>query len=141
MAAEKNESVLAERLDSLFRSSRPEGRPWTNDEVAARLKEANPKLRVSGAYLSALRNGKRERPSHELLMALAQFFGVQYAYFFDQTYADQALAQLALLDELHQAGVRSIALRAAGLPPESLNAVMSVLDEIRKLQGLPPVEE
>ncbi|MFI9648071.1 helix-turn-helix domain-containing protein [Streptomyces sp. NPDC052040] len=141
MAAEKNESLLAERLDRLFRSSRPEGRPWTNDEVAARLKQANPKLRVSGAYLSALRNGKRERPSPELLAALARFFGVKSAYFFDQGSADQALNQLAMLDELHQAGVRSIALRAAGLPPESLTAVMSVLDEIRKLQGLPPVEE
>jgi hypothetical protein len=46
-----------------------------------------------------------------------------------------------MLDELHQAGVRSIALRAVGLPPESLAPVRAVLDEIRKLQGLPEKDD
>lgn len=138
MAQKKDEPVLAERLDGLFRSSRPRGRSWTNDEVATELKRAHPGLRVSGAYLSALRTGKRERPSRELLEALAGFFGVTAAYFFDRDHADQVSRQLAMLDELHQAGVRSVALRAVGLPPESLQAVIAVLDQIRKLQGLPP---
>ncbi|QUQ66638.1 helix-turn-helix domain-containing protein [Kutzneria sp. CA-103260] len=141
MAQDKGESVLAERLDGLFRSSRPRGRTWTNDEVATELKAVNPGLRVSGAYLSALRTGKRERPSRELLDALAAFFGVAPAYFYDRDHADQTSRQLAMLDELHQAGVRSIALRAVGLPPESLDAVTAVLDQIRKLQGLPPVDD
>jgi|SRR5882757_9126605 len=141
MAQDKGESVLAERLDGLFRSSRPRGRTWTNDDVAAELKQSHPRLRVSGAYLSALRTGKRERPSPELLDALATFFGVSPAYFYDRDHADQTTRQLAMLDELHQAGVRSIALRAVGLPPESLDAVTAVLDQIRKLQGLPPVDD
>jgi hypothetical protein len=46
-----------------------------------------------------------------------------------------------MLDELNKAGVRSIALRAVGLPSESLEAVRAVLDQIRKSQGLPPVED
>jgi len=141
MAQDKGESALAERLDGLFRSSRPQGRTWTNDDVAAELKQSHPRLRVSGAYLSALRTGKRERPSPELLDALATFFGVSPAYFYDRDHADQTTRQLAMLDELHQAGVRSIALRAVGLPPESLDAVTAVLDQIRKLQGLPPVDD
>lgn len=139
MVSRSSEPVLAERLDGLFRSSRPQGRSWTNEEVATELKKGNVGLRVSGAYLSALRTGKRERPSHDLLEALAKFFGVAPAYFFDRDYADQATRQLAMLDELNQAGVRSIALRAVGLPPDSLDAVAAVLDQIRKLQGLPPV--
>lgn len=141
MVHDDGESILAEQLDSLFRSSRPHGRSWTNDEVAVELKKRNPGLRVSGAYLSALRTGKRERPSYDLLEALARFFGVTTAYFFDRDHANQAVKQLAMLDELHQAGVRSIALRAVGLPPESLAPVRAVLDEIRKLQGLPEIDD
>lgn len=140
MAPDNDGPALAERLDGLFRTSRPRGRRWTNDEVATEIKKANPDLKVSGAYLSALRTGKRANPSRELQVALAKFFGVAPAYFFDPDYADQASRQLALLDELHRAGVQSIALRAVGLPTESLDAVTAMLDQIRKLQGLPPVE-
>lgn len=50
-------SVLATRLDALFRTSRPGNRRWTNDEVTEAIKKTNPGLKVSGAYLSALRNG------------------------------------------------------------------------------------
>lgn len=127
--------MLAQRLNELFRRGRPDGRPWTNDAVAAELKEANPGLKVSGAYLSALRTGTRARPSPELLSALAAFFGVSPGYFFDDGRSEQ------ILDQARELGVRRIALRAAGLPPESLDAVSRVLDEIRKLQGLPPVED
>jgi len=133
--------VLAERLDALFRRSRPGGRQWTNDEVAAEIKRANPKLRVSGAYLSALRTGKRHNPSPDLQVALAQFFGVSPAYFFDRHHADRVQAQLAALEELSQTGVRSVALRAVGLSQENLEAITVVLDQIRIAQGLPPVDE
>lgn len=132
---------LATRLDHLVRSSRRNGRRWTNDEIAAQLKERHPSLRVSGAYLSAIRTGKRLRPSPELLAALAEFFGISAAYFHDPEYAERVDAQLGLLNEFRDRGVRSIALRAAGLPVESLETISAVLDQIRKQQGLPPVEE
>jgi transcriptional regulator with XRE-family HTH domain len=134
-------SVLADRLDALFRTSKPENRRWTNDEVAEAVKKASPDLKVSGAYLSALRTGKRVRPSPELQVALAKFFGVSPAYFFDPDHASHVDAQLAVLDDLRQAGVRAVALRAVGLPKNSLDAITAVLDQIRKQQGLPPVQE
>lgn len=140
MATQDDRPALGERLDSLFHTSRPQGKRWTNDEVAAALKRDNPSLRVSGAYLSAIRTGKRDNPSPELLSALAKFFGVSSAYFYDHDYQDDVVKQLAMLDELRQAGVRSIALRAVGLPQESLDAVAAVMDQIRKLQSLPPVD-
>jgi transcriptional regulator with XRE-family HTH domain len=141
VAGDDVEPVLADRLNELFRVSRPRGRPWTNDEVAAGIKRTNPAIKVSGAYLSALRNGKRRQPSRDLLTALAKFFGVSPAYFFDSGQADRISQQLAALDELRQAGVRGLALRAVGLPAESLSVVNAVLDQMRKLQGLPPVDE
>jgi len=141
MTAGGDRPMLAVRLDELFHTSRPGGRRWTNSEVAAEIKRAVPTLKVSGAYLSAIRTGKRTNPGPELVAALATFFGVSPAYFVDPAHARQADRQLAMLDELRQAGVRSIALRAVGLPAESLDAVAAVLDQIRKAQGLPPVEE
>ena len=134
-------SQLCAQLDRLVRSSRRDGRRWTNDEIAARLKERHPQLRVSGAYLSALRTGKRLRPAPELLAALAEFFGVSVAYFHDPDYAERTDAQLTLLNQFRDGGVRSVALRAAGLPVESLAVVSAVLDQLRKQQGLPPVQE
>ncbi|MBW5420698.1 helix-turn-helix domain-containing protein [Streptomyces sp. BG9H] len=134
------ESALAERLDGLFRKSLPEGRRWTNNEVAEKIKERHPQIRVSGAYLSALRNGSRAHPSQELLAALAEFFGVSAAYFVDPDHAERVDAQLAGLEMLKQAGVRGVALRAVGLQQDSLEAITAVLDQVRKLQGLPPVE-
>lgn len=141
MSTEDSGALLASRLDALFRRSRPGGRRWTNDEVATEIKQAHPDIKVSGAYLSALRTGKRTRPSPELQAALAEFFGVSPAYFVDPDYADRVGRQLAVLDELHETGVRGIALRAAGLPEASLEPIRAVLDEVRKLQGLPPVQD
>lgn len=141
MADTTEKPMLAERLDKLFRTSRPGGRRWTNDEVATELKKAEPGLKVTGAYLSALRTGKRTRPSTELQVALAKFFGVPPAYFVDPEYANRVDEQLKLLDSLHHAGVRSIAARAVGLPSASIEAVTAVLDQIRELQGLPPIED
>ncbi|MEU8891113.1 helix-turn-helix transcriptional regulator [Streptomyces sp. NPDC048442] len=136
-----SDSPLAGRLDHLFRVSRPKKRQWTNREVAEALKEANPGLKVSGAYLSALRTGKRINPSADLLNCLARFFGVSPAYFVDENYARRVNVQLTALNELDQAGVHAVAMRAVGLPPESLAAVTTVIDQLRRLQGLPPVEE
>ncbi|MEU5693423.1 helix-turn-helix transcriptional regulator [Actinosynnema sp. NPDC020468] len=141
MPAEDSGSILAARLDTLFRTSRPGDRRWTNDEVAEEIKRDNPGLRVSGTYLSALRTGKRVRPSPELQVALARFFGVSPAYFIDPDYADRVDSQLAVLDEFRQAGVRAVALRSIGLPPESLEMITAVLDQIREQRGLPPVRE
>ncbi|GAA1909684.1 helix-turn-helix domain-containing protein [Streptantibioticus ferralitis] len=141
MTGSQEHPSLAASLDGLFRGSRPAGRRWTNDEVAAEIKKKYPRIRVSGAYLSALRTGKRTHPSQELQTAIAEFFGVSPAYFVDPDHAQRVSAQLAALEELTQAGVRAVALRAVGLQPESLEAITAVLDQVRKLQGLPPVEE
>jgi transcriptional regulator with XRE-family HTH domain len=141
LSGDKDETALATRLDELFRRCRPGGSRWTNDQVSAEVKKINSNVRVSGAYLSALRTGKRTRPSPELLAALAKFFGVSPAYFFDPHRADHISQQLAVLDQMSQAGVRAVALRAIGLPTEALGAMATVLDQMRKAQGLPPVEE
>ena len=132
---------LAVRLDRLFRTARPDGKSWTNDQVAEELKRRNPELRVSGGYLSALRNGGKSHPSIELQQALADFFGVPIAYLTSPSVDADEAQQAAATALVDQVGVRAIALRAIGVQEDSLATIVAVLDNIRALQGLPPVEE
>jgi len=76
------ESVLAERLDLLFETVHPAGRgPYTLREAADAINAEAGETIISAAYLSQLRNGKREEPSHSRLAAIARFFGVDVEYF------------------------------------------------------------
>jgi transcriptional regulator with XRE-family HTH domain len=141
MSAEPEQHTLATMLDELFRMAHPSGRKWTNAEVAAEIKAASPDLRIGAVYLSQLRTGKRTNPSHELLAALARFFGVPIGYFFDGQVAESVRVELAALEVMRQAGVRALAMRAAGLPEEHLQAVTAILDQYREMQRLPPVKD
>jgi transcriptional regulator with XRE-family HTH domain len=133
--------TLAARLDDLFRTVRPQGKHWTNAEVAAELKRESPELKVGSVYLSQLRSGKRTNPSQELLAALAKFFGVSVAYFFDEKVAGDVLGELAAIEAMRQAGVRAVAMRAAGMREENLQAITTIMDQYRQMQGLPPVSD
>ncbi|MCC9312432.1 helix-turn-helix domain-containing protein [Kitasatospora sp. RB6PN24] len=133
--------MLAVRLDDLFKTVRPKGKHWTNAEVAEELKRLNPDLKVGGVYLSQLRTGKRSNPTPDLLAALARFFGVSVAYFFDDQVAASVLNQVAAIEALRQAGVRAVAMRAAGMKKENLQAITAIMDQYREMQGLPPVTD
>ncbi|MFD7811650.1 helix-turn-helix domain-containing protein [Streptomyces sp. NPDC059785] len=141
MSETDDRPVLAVRLDDLFRTVRPKGKHWTNAEVAEELKRTNPELKVGGVYLSQLRTGKRSNPSPDLLAALARFFGVSVAYFFDEKVAESVLGEVAAIEALRQAGVRAVAMRAAGMKKENLQAITAIMDQYRQLQGLPPVTD
>jgi transcriptional regulator with XRE-family HTH domain len=130
------QSLLADRLNRLFEDVRPEGRAgrrWTNDEVANAVKVAVPTVRVSGAYLSALRTGAKRRPATELLAALAKFFGVSVDYFVTgQTRID---AETELARVAQNLGVRHLALRALELSPEGLAAVTKIIEQVIELDA------
>ncbi|KWT61885.1 hypothetical protein ADL21_11435 [Streptomyces albus subsp. albus] len=133
MADAGSETVLSRRLNKLFADIRPDGpngRCYTNDEVAAALRAAHAGLRVTGGYLSALRTGAKANPSTGLVTALAHFFGVPPAYFFDDATAAQTDAEIALAQAVHRHGVRQLALRANQLTPEGLAAVTEVVDQL-----------
>jgi transcriptional regulator with XRE-family HTH domain len=131
-----SERSLADRLNTLFDGVRPQdraGRRWTNDEVAAAVKAAEPGIRVSGAYLSALRTGAKRRPSTELLAALARFFGVSVDYFVTGDTRTDTQAELARVAE--NLGVRRLALRALELSPEGLAAVTKIIEQVIALDA------
>ena len=80
----------------------------------------------------------RDNPTKRHLEALAGFFGVPPAYFFDSAEAERIDAELALLTALRDAPVRQIAMRANGLSAKSLEAIADMVDRVRELEGLSP---
>src|SRR5690349_17144404 len=114
--------TLAEKLDRLFRVVRPKGRDeYTYEEVASAIRGRG--VMISHTYIWQLRKGVRDNPTLRHLEALAEFFGVSPSYFFDEAASRRIDEQLELLVAFQDDGVRSIALRAAGLSGPSMEAI------------------
>ncbi len=129
---------LARKIDRLFKAVHKGEREHSAEEVATGLREMGGPT-ISSTYIWQLRTGKRDNPTKKHLEALAAYFRVPVAYFFDDEAAERIDAELDLLVAMRDSGVRSIALRTVGFDAQSLDAVRSVVDQLRALQKLPPV--
>ncbi len=128
-------STLAEKIDALFRVVRGSGRePYSHEEVARACREATGES-FSATYLWQLRTGRRDNPTKRHLEALAQFFQIPVAYFFDDDQGARIAAELELLGALRDAGVRSVALRAVNLSPEGMGTISDMIDLIAKREA------
>jgi len=131
---------LAAKLNHLFATVVPAGRkPYTNTEAATTIRDQG--TDISSSYIAALRAGDKTNPTLRHLEALARFFGVPPAYFFDDTMAatvDEQLGQLMLLRDLKDAlddePVRVLALKARGLSRTGLQRIEQIIDYIRSLE-------
>jgi len=129
--------ALAAKVDHLFTVVRPAtGGEYSFDAVAAAIRTRGGPT-ISATYLWQLRKGLRDNPTKRHLEALADFFGVPAAYFFDDVEAERIDAELTLLSALRDVPVRQIALRAQGLSAKSLEAIADMVDRVRELEGLP----
>ncbi|MGW1806928.1 helix-turn-helix domain-containing protein [Streptomyces sp. NPDC002078] len=128
--------TLAGKLNHLFQTVVPAGRgPYSVEEVAKTITDTG--VPISGSYIWLLRKGQRDNPTLRHLTALARFFGVPPAYFFDDSVTSDVNAELALLTALRDTGVKEVALRAAGVSPRSLASIREVIERVRELEGLP----
>ncbi|MET7426705.1 XRE family transcriptional regulator [Dactylosporangium sp. NPDC005555] len=128
--------TLAEKLDRLFGTVHPPGRgEYSYEEVATAIRERG--VMISHTYIWQLRKGARDNPTKRHLEALAEFFGVNAAYFLDDEAARRIDEQLELLAALRNTGVRTMALRAAGLSGPSLEAIHGMIEHARRIEGLP----
>ncbi|MCR3751799.1 helix-turn-helix domain-containing protein [Lentzea californiensis] len=133
----EDEGVLAARVDHLFRTVRSDdGGEYTFEEVAEAIR-AKGGPTISATYLWQLRKGVRDNPTKRHVEALAGFFGVPPAYFFDAAEAARIDAELTLLNALRDAPVRQLALRARGLSDKSLATIADMVERVRELEGLP----
>ena len=125
-------SSLAEKIDTLFQVvRRPSHEQFSNEEVARSCRDATGES-FSAVYLWQLRSGRRDNPTKRHLEALAQFFQVPVAYFFDDDQGQAIAEELALLGALRDAGVRSVALRAVNLSPEGVGTISDMIDVIAR---------
>jgi transcriptional regulator with XRE-family HTH domain len=141
-AAEGGPGTLAQRLERLFATAHPPWRgPYSTTEAVAAINEAAGRPVISYNYLYQLRRGTKTEPGHSRLAAIARFFEVPVSYFTDgdaeaarvERHVEEREVAAALQDQ----GVRDVAFRAAGLSPGSLAAILSVIDNARRLEGLP----
>lgn len=134
-SSEHDKGSLAYKVNRLFESlTRPDGREYTHEEVAEAIASRGGPS-ISAPYLWQLRNGKRDNPTKKHLEALADFFEVNPAYFFDEEKARDIDSQLELLAAMRDAGVKDIALRARKLSPEMREFISGVIREAEKTQA------
>jgi transcriptional regulator with XRE-family HTH domain len=132
---------FSERLDHLFRTVHPMGRGEYSYREVAKAIEDHHGTTISASYLNQLRTGVKDNPTKRHIEALAAFFGVPPSYFFDSRAAARIDQELDLLAALRDSGVRQIAMRAAGLPPEGLESVRQIIELARNVSGLPDGDE
>jgi transcriptional regulator with XRE-family HTH domain len=104
-------TTLADKLNKLFDQVRkPNGKPHSSAEVAAWCEERTGES-FSRSYMWYLRKGQRTNLTRQHLAALAEFFDVSPAYFFDDERSAQISAQMELASALRDGDVRALALR------------------------------
>ncbi|HEX5741871.1 MAG TPA: helix-turn-helix domain-containing protein [Pilimelia sp.] len=129
--------TLAEKLDHLLSVVHPPGRgPYTYEEVARAIR-ARGGPTISAAYLWQLRKGQRTNPTKQHLEALAGFFGVPPAYFFDDARTTALDDQVEFLRAMRDREVRDVALRTLELSPEARRSVITIIGELGRLESGP----
>lgn len=134
---EKNERTFAELLDYLFREVHPKGRgPYTYAEVSQGIRDTSG-VGISASAIQQLRSGTNTNPKMQTIRGLAGFFGVNPGYFFDEEEAERQRAEIQVVAAMRDQGVRRVALRANGLSTSSLHMLNTVIDQARRLEGMP----
>ncbi|MFI7345879.1 Secondary metabolite protein [Streptomyces sp. NPDC049936] len=134
---DKSERTFAELLDYLFREVHPRSRgPYTYAEVSNGIREKSG-VAISASAIQQLRTGTNTNPKMHTIAALAGFFGVSPSYFFEEEAAERTLAEIGVIGAMRDADVRRVALRANGLSTSSLQMVTAVIDQARRLEGIP----
>ncbi|MGW3848966.1 Secondary metabolite protein [Streptomyces fagopyri] len=134
---EKNERTFAELLDYLFKEVHPKGRgPYTYAEVSQGIRDTSG-VAISASAIQQLRTGTNSNPKMQTIRALAGFFGVNPGYFFDEEVAERQRAEIHLVAAMRDQEVRRVALRANGLSTSSLHMLNTVIDQARRLEGMP----
>ncbi|ANN18181.1 XRE family transcriptional regulator [Amycolatopsis orientalis] len=133
---EPRATTLTERIDRLFQVvRRPDGEQYSHEEVARACRESTGES-FSATYLWQLRTGRRDNPTKRHLEALAGFFQVPPAYFFDDEQGRALAEEVELLGALRNVAVRNLALRAVTLSEEGLGTVSDIVEAIKRREAM-----
>jgi transcriptional regulator with XRE-family HTH domain len=132
---------LADKLNHLFGSvMSPSGQEYSNEQVAAAMGRNG--VSISQSYIWQLRRQKKTNPTLKHLQALADFFGVPAAYFFDDEVTRRVDGQLEPLaseqdrqeEPAEKSEIRLMAMRAGELSPSRRRQVMELIDVVYQLE-------
>jgi transcriptional regulator with XRE-family HTH domain len=135
-------TTFADKLDGLFRRVlRPDGKSYSYDDVASAIQAAG--TTISGSYIWQLRKGEKDNPTIKHVKALAEFFGVEPVYFFDDAATERITAQLDQLRAEQQRlqtlktddEAQLVAMRASELAPSGRALLMNLLDVVEQAQA------
>lgn len=127
---------LSKKINYLFETVHPRNRgPWSHPEV-------HRATGISIGTLSELRNGKNVNPTMETLRRLADFFGVDPAYFFDtpksiaiREQLEQVKGLQVLATVMQNSDAELVVARMAELSSHSLHALAQMVETLRGLEG------
>ncbi|RJQ77994.1 XRE family transcriptional regulator [Pseudonocardiaceae bacterium YIM PH 21723] len=128
---------MAEKVSGLIRGMQgATGRPGVH--VIARQITDSTGVPISGAYLNQLATGKRDNPSLRQMEALAAYFGVDISFFAGRNPVEPApvSSDNGLESALNDPGIQMIALRTEGLSDQSKQAILSMIEQARKIEQL-----
>jgi transcriptional regulator with XRE-family HTH domain len=133
-------STLAETIQQLFKTIRKSPSQEHSMSVVAQwcaewIRERDGQGTFSRQYLYDLRAGVKTNPGKRHLEALAAFFEVDPAIFFDSEKAKQIQADLELAAAIRDAGVSALALRAVGLTPADRQEVLALMQSLAAKQA------
>ncbi|MFK0099012.1 hypothetical protein [Streptomyces sp. NPDC091040] len=153
MTQSDGEPTFSELLERLWQRKRhPTGRAYRYAEVSQGILDLTG-IKITASGLQQLRTGVNGNPKWDTVKGLAAFFKVDPNYFLgaDEPGADEPgadadqgselqVAEERVLAAMRDRGVLRVALRADGLDESSLRMVEVVLDQTRRLQGLPDAD-
>ncbi|SEP53578.1 hypothetical protein [Amycolatopsis saalfeldensis] len=135
----KPKRTLAAKLNQLYASHpRPDGKEWSNDQVADAIVKSGIVKSFSNSYMWQLRNGVKDNPTMRHLAGLAWYFGVPGDYFFDDDVAAAIDAKIAVASSepgqpATDPEIRLLAMRAGELSPARRKQALEMLSVVYEL--------
>lgn len=123
---------LAGRLNKLFDVMHPVGAPEVSNATVAAAVAEQSGISITSEKLGRLRDSSEKSPGTDVLLAIAEFFGVSAAYLTDVDLDPSIDAQLNLLRALREHRVLGMmTCRGNGpLSPEILNSLADTLNSL-----------
>lgn len=115
---------LALRLKRLFDEKRkPDGKQYSQKEILEGLQGA-----ITPVYLWKLSNGHASNPTMQVIRRLADFFGVDPGYFFQ----NDALQVVSAEDHLQNDRAQQILNRSSQLDPDAQEIILLMIESMLK---------
>lgn len=133
---EQQKRTFAEKLSHLIGTVHPTTRgPYSYREIEAGIKDHDGAM--TAGFIQQLTVGRQPYPRMHHIRALAEFFGVPTAYFFDDDITRQVDAEINKVLDWRNTEEGEIALRISALSPEHRHAVSAMIDHLSAYEAQP----